>query len=65
MNRAIKGQKLKTLFCWYLPSFVTKLAKPRVMYDGSAVVDGLSLTQAVLSDENLLLGGGIDSISFG
>ena len=41
---------------WYLPFFVTKTAKPRVVYDGSAAVGGVSLNQVVLSGENLLNG---------
>ena len=39
---------------WYLPYFVTKTTKPRVVYDGSAVFDGVSLNQVVLAGENLL-----------
>ena len=39
---------------WYLPYFVTKTTKPRVVYDGSAVFDGMSLNQVVLAGENLL-----------
>ena len=39
---------------WYLPFFVTKSAKPRVVYDGSCVVSGMSLNQVALSGENLL-----------
>ena len=39
---------------WYLPSFVIKTTKPRVVYDGSAVFDGMSLNQVVLAGENLL-----------
>ena len=50
----VKAQELKTTSCWYLSFFVTKAAKPRVVNDGSAVVDGLSLNQAVKSGENLL-----------
>ena len=50
----VKGQELKTPSCRYLLFFVTKSAKLQVVYDGSAVVDGLSLNQAVLSGENLL-----------
>ena len=30
-------------FTWYLPFFVTKTAKPRVVYDGSATFKGISL----------------------
>jgi len=32
---------------WYLPFFVTKSDKPRIVYDGSATVKGNSLNQAV------------------
>ena len=39
---------------WYLPFFVTKSAKPRVVYDGAAAVQGMSLNQAVFAGENLL-----------
>ena len=39
---------------WYLPYFVTKTTKPRVVHDGSAVFDGMSLNQVVLAGENLL-----------
>ena len=39
---------------WYLPYFVTKTTKPRVVYDGSAVFDGIPLNQVVLAGENLL-----------
>ena len=39
---------------WYLPFFVTKTVKLRVVYDGAAMVDGKSLNQALLADENLL-----------
>ena len=41
---------------WYLPFFVTKSAKPRVVYDGAAVAEGMSINQAVLAGENLLNG---------
>ena len=37
----VKVQELKTPSCWYLSFFVTKSAKPRVVYDGSAVVRGI------------------------
>ena len=37
---------------WYLPFFVTQSAKPRVVYDGAAAADGVSLNQAVLAGEN-------------
>ena len=40
----------------YLPFFVTKSAKPRVVYDGAAVAEGMSINQAVLAGENLLNG---------
>ena len=41
---------------WYLPFFVTKSAKPRVVCDGAAVAEGMSINQAVLAGENLLNG---------
>ena len=41
---------------WYLPFFVTKSAKPRVVYDGAAVAEVMSINQAVLAGENLLNG---------
>ena len=41
---------------WHLPFFVTKSAKPRVVYYGAAVAEGMSINQAVLADENLLNG---------
>ena len=41
---------------WYLPLFVTKTAKPRVVYDGAATAGGMSLNRAVLGGENLLNG---------
>ena len=39
---------------WYLPFFVTKTEKPRVVYDHSEKVDGKSLNQSVIAGENLL-----------
>ena len=39
---------------WYLPFFVTRTDKPRVVYDGAAMVNGMSLNQIVLAGENLL-----------
>ena len=39
---------------WYLPFFVTHSDKPRVVYDGAAEMNGLSLNSAVLAGENLL-----------
>ena len=39
---------------WYLPFFVTKQGKPRVVYDGAATVGGTSLNQCVLAGTNLL-----------
>ena len=39
---------------WYLPYFVTKLGKPRVVYDGAATFGGVFLNQAVLAGTNLL-----------
>ena len=41
---------------WYLSFFVTKTAKPRVVYDGAATAGGISLNRAVLAGENLLNG---------
>ena len=41
---------------WYLPFFVTKTEKPRVVYEGAAKVDGKSLNQAVLAGENCVTG---------
>ena len=41
---------------WYLPFFVTKSATSRVVYDGAAVAEGMSINQAVLAGENLLNG---------
>ena len=40
--------------CWYLPLFVTKQDKPRVVFDGAATFKGLSINHAVLSEVNLL-----------
>ena len=39
---------------WYLPFFVTKSGKPRVVYDDPAAVQGMSLNQAVFAGESLL-----------
>ena len=39
---------------WYLPFFVTMSAKPRVVYDGPAAVQGMLLNQAVFASENSL-----------
>ena len=39
---------------WYLPFFVTKSAKLRLVYNGVAAVQGRSSNQAVFTDENLL-----------
>ena len=41
---------------WYLPFFITKMAKSRVVYDGAATAGGESLNRAVLVGENLLNG---------
>ena len=40
--------------CWYLPFFVSKQDKPRVVFDGSAAFQGLSLNDAVFPGVNLL-----------
>ena len=39
---------------WYLPFFVTKQDKPRVVFDGAARCNGWSINDAVLSGENML-----------
>ena len=39
---------------WYLPYFVTKQNKPRVVYDGASIHEGMCLNQAVLGGTNLL-----------
>ena len=39
---------------WYLPFFVTRTDKPRVVYDGAAMFNGMSLNQIVLAGENFL-----------
>ena len=39
---------------WYLPFFVTKQEKARVVYDGAATFKGKCLNQAVLARTNLL-----------
>jgi len=41
---------------WYLPFFVTKTIKPRVVYDGATTVGGVSLNQVVFASENFLNG---------
>ena len=38
----------------YLPFFVSKTEKPRVVYDGAAKTNGKSLNQAISAGENLL-----------
>ena len=40
--------------CWYLPSFVTKQDKARVVLDGAATFKGAALNDAVHSGINLL-----------
>ena len=40
--------------CWYLPFFVTKQDKPRVVFDEAAKFQGSALNDAVLSAVNLL-----------
>ena len=40
--------------CWYLPFFVTRQDKPRVVFDGAATFGGMSLNQVVWSGFNLL-----------
>ena len=41
---------------WHIPFFVTKMAKPRAVYNGAATAGGESLNRAVLASENLLNG---------
>ena len=43
--------------CWYLPFFVTKQEKPRVVFDGAATFDGTALNDAVFPGINLLNNG--------
>ena len=42
--------------CWYLPFFVTKQAKPRVVFDGAATYKDVSLNDPVYPGENFLNG---------
>ena len=42
--------------CWYLPFFVSKQGKPRVVFDGAATFQGSSLNDAVLPGVTLLNG---------
>ena len=42
--------------CWYLPFFVTKQVKPRVVFDGAATYKDVSLNDAVYPGENFLNG---------
>ena len=42
--------------CWYLPFFVIKQEKPRVVFDGAATFDGIALNDPVLRGINLLNG---------
>ena len=39
---------------WYLPFFGTRTDKPKAVYDGAAMFNGMSLNQIVLAGENLL-----------
>ena len=39
---------------WYLPFFVTKKNKPRVVFDGAATYGGVALNDAVFAGTNLL-----------
>ena len=41
---------------WYLPFFVTKSAKARVVFDGATVAEGMFINQAVLAGKILLYG---------
>ena len=40
--------------CWYLPFFVTKQEKSRVVFDGAVKFDGIALNDVVLPGINLL-----------
>ena len=42
--------------CWYLPFFVTKQEKSRVVFDGAATFYGTALNDAVFPGINLLNG---------
>ena len=42
--------------CWYLPFFVSRQDKPRVVFDGAATFKGVSLNDGVLLGVNLLNG---------
>ena len=42
--------------CWYLPYFVTKQEKPRLVFDGAATFGSVALIDAVLPGINLLNG---------
>ena len=50
----VNGEDLSDNGCWYLPFFVTKQDKPRVVFDGDAKFQGSALNDAVLSGVNLL-----------
>ena len=50
----VDGEDLSDNGCWYLPFFVTKQDKPRVVFDGAAKFQGSALNDAVLSGVNLL-----------
>ena len=45
---------LKKNFCWYLPFFLTKQKKPRVVFDGATLYKGFLLNDAVYPGTNLL-----------
>ena len=50
----IDGEDLSDDGCWYLPFFVMKQDKQRVVFDGTAKFQGSALNDAVLSGVNLL-----------
>ena len=50
----VDSEDLSDNGCWYLPFFVTKQDKPRVVFDGTAKLQGSALKDAVLSGVNLL-----------
>ena len=50
------GSTLIKSSCWYLPFFVTKRKKPRVVFDGAASYKGFLLNDAAYPGLNLLNG---------
>ena len=50
----VNDAALSDFKCWYLPFFVTKQDKARVVFDGTATFIGTALNDAVHSGINLL-----------